>query len=84
MSCTHRGAAFEKAALLAREAAPEGLARVEEAWGDHDLQAGCAAEAVQHFQAAKAVGRAAAAAVQAGNVGLAGSLLDQMVRAPDV
>ena len=54
---------------------------MEEAWGDHDLQAGRAAEAVLHFQTAKAVSRAAAAAVQAGDVGLAGSLLDQMVRA---
>ena len=66
---------------LAKEAAPETVPRLEEAWGDHDLQAGRALEAVQHFQQARAMGKAAGAAVQAGDVGLAGSLLDQMVRA---
>lgn len=66
---------------LAKEAAPETVPRLEEAWGSHDLQAGRALEAVQHFQQARALGKAAGAAVQAGDVGLAGSLLDQMVRA---
>ena len=76
-----RASAFAKAAALAQEAVPERLAGVQEAWGSHELVAGRASEAVQHFREAGALGKAAGAALQAGDVGLAGTLLDQLVRA---